>query len=122
MFVVVAIAAAARASTYNAKFQCTERENDQRRAERAINMSWMRASGVLQRRGGWWSLAALSEQLQLHCWHTNIVAHIHAMPVVVMALSDILNVAVQTILYVDAPAEGQADQWAWDEWETACMQ
>ena len=34
-----AVAAAAHASTYNTKRQCTERQNEQRRAERARNVS-----------------------------------------------------------------------------------
>ena len=34
-----AVAAAAHASTYNTKRQCTERQNEQRRAERATNVS-----------------------------------------------------------------------------------
>ena len=33
------VAAAARASTYSTKRQCTERHNEQRRAERARNVS-----------------------------------------------------------------------------------
>ena len=33
------VAAAAHASTYNTKRQCTERQNEQRRAERATNVS-----------------------------------------------------------------------------------
>ena len=34
-----AVAAAAHASTYNTKRQCTGRQNEQRRAERAKNVS-----------------------------------------------------------------------------------